>query len=422
MSESAHTLLSPLVRKLPNGLTVIAEHLPYVHSASVGVWIRTGSADEDAQHAGISHFLEHLFFKGTKTRTARELMDAIESRGGHMNAFTTREHTCLYVKTLDHHTQTAVEILADIIQHSTFCDLDKERSVILEEIASGKDSPDEHVHDLLSETMWPDHPLGRPIAGFEETVSRTKLKDVRAYKELRYRPENMYVALVGNFDEEQFFELVEDSFGGMSPGFVETVVTVPEFHADSIVEGRAIGQNHVVCAFPGISVTDPSRYAYDVLSSVLGGGSTSRLFESIREREGLAYAIFSFNAMFQAAGMFGFYAAVGPDNLQRTVDLCIDELHKMQDGPIPDEELLSNREQLKGGLLLALEGTFNRMARMVRSLMLFDRLVSVDEILEAVDRVTAGDVQRLAQSVFTKEQCALAVLGPEDVKSPVLNL
>ncbi len=422
MKDAEHTQLSPTVRTLPNGLTVVMEHLPYVHSVSVGVWIKTGSADESAEQAGISHFLEHLFFKGTETRTARELMDAIESRGGHLNAFTTREHTCLFAKTLNHHARTAIAILADIVKHSTFCDLEKERNVILEEIASGKDTPDEYVHDLLSDLTWPGHPLGRPIAGYEETVARTTLDDVRTYKDARYRPRNMYVAMVGNFDEDELFAQISEEFGELKPSDVSNNGSAPSFRAGLRLEDRPIAQDHLVCAFPSACVVDPDRYVFDMLSSTLGGGSTSRLFETIREREGLAYAIYSFNSMFLNAGMLGFYAAVAPENLQRTIDLCVNEMHELQDAPMPEQELLSNREQLKGGLLLALEGTFNRMARVVRSLMIFDRIVPVDEILDGVDAVTAEAVQKAAQKMFTQDHCALAVLGPTGDTQPNVAL
>ncbi len=418
MKDIAHTELSPTVRTLPNGLTVVMEHLPYVHSVSVGVWIKAGSVHESAEQAGISHFLEHLFFKGTETRTARELMDAIESRGGHLNAFTAREQTCLYAKTLNHHARTAIAILADIVKHSTFCDLEKERNVILEEIASGKDTPDEYIHDLLSDQVWPGHPLGRPIAGYEETVARTTLDDVRNYRNARYRPQNMYVAMVGNFDEDEFFAQISDEFGALPRLDVSNRGSAPSFNAGLRLEDRPIAQNHLACAFPGTCILDPERYVFDMLSSTLGGGSTSRLFETIREQEGLAYSIYSFSSMYLDAGAIGMYAAVAPENLQRTIDLCVDEMHKLQDAPMPEEELLSNREQLKGGLLLALEGTFNRMARMVRSLMIFDRILPVDEILADVDRVTAEDVQKAAQKTFTQDRCAVAVLGPSGDAPP----
>lgn len=413
MDSTSFTHMSPTVNTLSNGMRVVSEHLPYVHSASIGVWVRVGSVNEDAKQAGIAHFLEHLFFKGTQTRSARELMQAIESKGGHMNAFTSRETTCLYVKTLDRHVHTGIEILADIVKHSTFCDLEKERNVILEEIASGRDVPDEHVHDLLAEQAWPDHPLGRPIAGYEKTVEQTGLEEVQAFKEKWYRPENMYLSIVGNFDEGSYLEQLEDAFGSMPAAPADARWDAPTYNGGLNFEDRDIAQNHLTCGFPSVAITDPKRYTYDMLSSTFGGGSTSRLFESIREQEGLAYAIYSFNSMYVNSGMLALYAAVAPENLQRTIDLCCVEMRKLQDELVPEDELVSNREQLKGGLVLALEGTFNRMARMVRSLMLFDRVVPVEEILASVDAVTAEQIQKEAQATFRSDQCTLGILGPK---------
>jgi len=414
MSESAaHVTLAPSVRTLDNGLTVVSECLPYLHSATVGVWIRTGSANEEEEHAGISHFLEHLFFKGTKSRTSRELMDAIESRGGHMNAFTTREYTCLYVKTLDDHVPTAIEVLGDIVKNSLFSDLEKERNVILEEIASGIDVPDEHVHDMLTGALWPNHAVGRPIAGSLESVSRTDLEDVQAYKETWYRPENIVIAIVGNVDESTIFERIESEFGSIPRGTMPEQFGTPVPRACIEAIDRDIAQDHMAFAFPSCSLVDPKRYVFDMLSSTLGGGMTSRLFETIREDAGLAYSIYSFNSSLANAGMFGIYAAIAPENLQKTISLCFDELKKLCDTPISDEELQSNREQLKGGLLIALEATFNRMSRIVRSLMYFDRVMTVREILDGVDAVTAEDLQTAAQDIFTKDKCAMAILGPK---------
>lgn len=414
MSETVdHIRLMPSVRTLNNGLTVVAECLPYLHSATVGVWIRAGSANEEERYAGISHFLEHLFFKGTESRTARELMDAIESRGGHMNAFTTREYTCLYVKTLDEHVPTAIEILGDIVKHSLFSDLEKERNVILEEIASGIDVPDEHVHDILTGALWPDHAAGRPIAGSLESVARTNLEHIQEYKDTWYRPENMVVAIVGNVDEEIVFERIDNEFGPILKGKMPKQFGEPAAHACIEEVDRDIAQDHLAFAFPSCSLVDPKRYVFDMLSSTLGGGMTSRLFETIREEAGLAYSIYSFNSSMVNTGMFGIYAAIAPENLHKTIALCFDELNNLCDAPIGDEELQSNREQLKGGLLIALEATFNRMSRIVRSLMYFDRVMTVREILEGVDAVTAEDLQTAAQDIFTKDKCAMAILGPK---------
>jgi predicted Zn-dependent peptidase len=421
--ETGTTLgLAPQLHTLSNGMKVVFEHLPYVHSVSVGVWIKTGSANESSEIAGISHFLEHMFFKGTQTRTTREIMEAIESKGGHLNAFTSREYTCLYVKALDQQVDTAVDILSDIVNYSTFGDLEKERNVILEEIASGIDVPDEYVHDLLADKFWPGHPMGRPIAGYHDTVSATGLENIQTYKDAWYCPENMLVVVVGNFDSDLLLKRIEDGFESVPQNPSPKGYGTPEFGSGVLIEPRDIAQNHLTLAFPGTSITQENRYTYDMLSSTLGGGSTSRLFESIREEAGLAYSIYSYNSAHEHTGMLGMYAAIAPENLQQTLDLISKEIKELKDTPISDKELESNREQLKGGLLLALENTFNRMARMARSLMFFNEIKTVDEILEGINLVDANDIQALTQRTFNMDNHVMAVLGPATESEPSMSL
>lgn len=420
MAIAEYNALEPIVEELDNGLTVILEPLPYVYSVSTGVWIRTGSANEAPEIAGVSHFLEHLLFKGTDSRNARELMEAIERRGGQMNAFTSREYTCVFAKTLDQHVPTAIEILADIIKNPTFDDLDKERNVILEEIATSIDTPDEYAHDMLGETIWPDHPLGRPIAGYAETVAATGIDHIRAYKNAWYAPANMAVVVAGNFDPDAVLAQIRDEFASIAGPEVPQPIAPPVFSVQRNVVERDIAQNHIALGFQGTPVTAQGRYRFDVLSSILGGGSTSRLFDSIREENGLAYAIYAFNSPFRTAGMVGVYACVAHENLQRTVDLIFDETKRLADETVGADELEGNREQLKGGLLMALENTFNRMARMARSWMFFGRIVPVEEILAGVEAVTAEDVQTLAQEILPADRAALAVLGPQPSGGVVL--
>lgn len=412
MAVSEYKALEPHIETLENGLTVILEYLPYVHSVSTGIWIKTGSANESPEVAGISHFLEHMFFKGTPTRTAKQIMEEIERRGGQMNAFTSREYTCLYARTLDRHVGIGIDVLSDILKNPTFDDLDKERNVILEEIATSIDTPDEHVHDVLSERIWPEHPLGRPIAGYHDTVTATGLEEVRTYKESWYRPGRMAVIVVGNFDVDAVLEQVREAFGPIPAGESPARADSPTFSYGVELTERDIAQNHIALGFPGTPITGDRRYCFDMLSSIYGGGSTSRLFDTIREKEGLAYAIYSYNSPYLSTGMLGVYAGVGHENLDRTVQLIFEEARKLQDATVPEDELNGNREQLKGGLLMALENTFNRMARMARSWMFFDRVIPVSEILDGVNAITADDVQELAQEILRPELCAAAILGP----------
>lgn len=410
------------VSKLDNGLTVVLEPLPHVRSLTAGVWVRTGSANESERLAGVSHFLEHLVFKGTESRSARDLMDAIESRGAHMNAFTSREFTCYYVKCLDEHLDVALDILADMVQRPVLNDFEKERAVILEEIASCMDVPEEYVHDLLTQQMWPDHPLGRPVPGSIESVSGIGVDDVHAYRRQWYEPRHIIVSIAGHIDEAHARDRVAHYFGEMTPRSNGEMNTAPAFHAGVEACPMGIAQNHVALAFGSPSLLDERRHVADLLGNLLGGGSTSRLFERIREDEGLAYAVYSFHAPFATAGMLGVYAAVAPENLQKTLSITSDELRRLHREPVGDVELESNKEQLKGGLLLALEGTFNRMARLARSLIYFGEIKTIDEIIAEVDAVTSDDIQRLAVEVFHDNNAAVTILGPEPKRSVALEL
>lgn len=413
MSATSEIQLAPVIHTLANGMTVVMEHLPHVHSVSVGVWTKTGSANEVAEVAGISHFLEHMVFKGTTTRSSRQIMEAIESRGGHLNAFTSKEYTCYYVKMLDQDLDIGLDVLSDIMLHNVYSDLEKERNVILEEIAAGIDVPDDHIHDMMAGKVWPKHALGRPIAGDHDTVSNTTLDDIKAYKDSWYRADNMLVSIVGNFDESVTLGKIRNCFsdlGGTPNGYQWDT---PERQSGVIWEDRDIAQNHIALSFPGTSIVGTERFKHDMLSSIFGGGSTSRLFDTIREEAGLAYSIYSYNSMYQQTGALGVYAAVAPENAQLTLNLIAEEIKKLQDTPVSEEELDSNRAQLKGGLLLGLEGTFNRMTRMARSLMFFDRVIPVSEVLENVDSVTVDDIQKLAQTMFTPDGTTMAVLGPK---------
>jgi predicted Zn-dependent peptidase len=416
MSQTTPYAESPArVHRLANGVTVVLEPLPFLRSVSTGVWIKTGSAGESPDQCGISHFLEHLFFKGTKSRTARQLVEAIERRGGHLNAFTSRDYTCLYAKTLDDDLATAIEVLGDIIKNSTFCDFEKERNVILEEVASIEDAPEDLIHDILVERVWPDHPQGRPVTGTQESVSALTPRDVRTYFETHYRPDNIVVSLAGGFEEGAAFDLVCSEFEAIPAAPLDTIeLPPPQFAASAGRLSRDIAQSHICLAFPGPGRTDPNRFTYDVLSNALGGGATSRLFERIREKEGLAYNIYTYHSCHVRSGLLGVYAAVAAGNLTRTLDLVFKELREVRDKRLPDDEVELNRSQLKGGLLMALEGTFNRMSRLAKSLMYHGRVLPIDEIIATLDTVSGEDIHRLAQQIFTPEQCGLLVLGPDN--------
>ena len=416
VTTAAYSAEAIAIHRLPNGLTVTMECLPHLHTFSAGVWIRVGSGQEGESEAGLAHLLEHLVFKGTATRSAHDLMQAIEGRGGQFNAFTSREYTCIYVKMLARHIHMGVEILADVVKNSLFLDLEKERNVILEEIASIEDTPDEHAHDLLTTQHWPDHPMGRPVSGSTESVARLTLDDVKRFHDRWYRPQNMVVSVAGNIDQEAVLDQIVREFGELLPDTTPAEPPAPDFRAGTQFVERDITQSHICFGFPGTRVLDQERFACEMLSNTLGGGSTSRLFEKIREEEGLAYSIYSYQSSHLTAGMFGVYAAVAPGNLHRAIELSCREMRLLREDLVPEEEFESNREQIKGNILMALESTFTRMSRMAKSMLYYGRVIPVDEIIGSLDAVTPEDVQCLAQRMFTNERCALLVLGPASAR------
>jgi predicted Zn-dependent peptidase len=400
------------LRRLANGLTVAMEPLPYLHSVAAGLWIRTGSANEKASESGLAHVLEHLFFKGTESRTVHQIMSGVEGRGGHINAFTSREYTCLFVKMPSRHITEGIAILADLLKNSRFADLEKERNVILEEIAAIQDTPEDCIHDLLSEFHWPDHPLGRSISGRKETVSAFLREDVRRFFDTWYKPDRMVFSLAGNFNQDALFPLIEEEFGDIDPGCVPGGNGCPDFNSGIRAYERDISQTHVSMAFPGPPAATEKQYIGHLASNLLGGGSTSRLFERIREEEGLAYSIYSFDSCYRRTGMSGIYAAIAPENLGRTLDLIYAELRRFREETVPEDELETAREQIKGSMQMALENTFTRMSRMAKSVFFYDRIVPLEEVLAKIDAVTAEDIRAFAAETFQPENCALVTLGP----------
>jgi predicted Zn-dependent peptidase len=414
----AHIEAAPIIRRLSNGLTVAMEKLPYLRTVAAGIWIRAGSVNESAEEAGISHFLEHLFFKGTTTRTALQIVEPIERRGGQMNAFTSRDYTCLYVKVLDTQVTTAIEILCDMLKNSQWFDLEKERNVILEEIASSEDVPEDYAHDRFVSKTWPGHSLGRPIAGFTETVSSLDKARIQRYFETWYRPENMIVSVAGNFDEEEVFAQIASELEGMSGANPKQPTTPPAFSTGAEYVERDIAQSHVCFGFPAPPACHAERYAFDVLSSALGGGSTSRLFQRVREEQGLAYSIYAYVSSHFLTGILGFYAAVAPENMGLALDLCTKEIRGIRDGDMSADELDLNREQLKGNMFMALENTFNRMSRLAKCLMYYGRVLPVDEIITKVDAVSLEDIRAISEKTFRPDNASLVVLGPHVAGRP----
>ena len=398
--------------RLSNGISVVTERIPHFKSASVGIWVRAGSVNETRAINGVSHLLEHLFFKGTRTRTARQIAEALEGMGGSANAFTSREYTCVYARMLTEHVDVAVELLADLMINSTFCDLEKEKAVIAEEIQSYIDSPDEHVHDMLCSVLWRGHSLGFSITGSKQALAKLKKKTVEDYYRRWYVPSNIVIAVAGGFNNDDLQRLLERHFKKLKGTGERLSYHQPKVRSSMKIYDRAIGQTHLCIGVPGVCLTDDRRYAINLLANILGGSPISRLYQRVREDEGLAYQVNTFLGSFENAGMLGVYAALGPKQTQKAFDIIIDEMALMKRKDVPKAELRNAKEQLKGNIVLSLESTSGRMMRLARSVLTLDRVESLKTIMKRIDGVTAGEIKELAGEIFRDDVLNVAALGP----------
>jgi len=405
-----------MIRKerLANGITVLTESMPHVRSVSLGVWLRQGSRHETASRNGISHFLEHLVFKGTENRTSREIALAMESVGGQMDAFTSKETTCFYTKILDQHLPEAVDLLSDIVMRPLFdpVELERERKVVLEEIRMVEDSPDELIYDLFSESFYRSHALGRPIQGTEETVGSFSRSSLLRFFRRAYSPENILIVAAGNLKHRQLVRMIEDAFSAMEPsGNGHKRLTRPRVHAGVTTRSKKLEQLHVMVGLPSFEEKASYRYPLYVLNALLGGTMSSRLFQKIREERGLAYTVYSGVNAFMDSGFMMVYAATSPDKGREVVRLIMDELAKLRDaGPDPDE-VEASREHMKGSLMLSLESTSSRMSNLARQEIYFGRQFTLAEILRGIDRVTPEAVHEVAARMFDSPRVGLAAVG-----------
>jgi predicted Zn-dependent peptidase len=404
---------------LANGLRVLTETMPSVRSASIGIWADVGSSLERPEQRGISHLVEHMLFKGTNRRSAREIAETMDGVGGNLNAFTDKETTCYYAKVIDRHVPLALDVLSDMFLHSTFDpqELAKEQKVVLEEIKMYDDSPDELIHDLFLQTMWSHSNLGDPTIGFDSTVLAVTPDDLREHMKRHYAPDSVVVAAAGNVEHEHFTELVAEcfsSFAGTSERFEpDSPATTPA----SLIRQKDSEQAYVVLGSRGISVRDDRRFALSVMDTVLGGGMSSRLFQEIREKRGLVYTVYSFQAAYREAGLFGVYAGTSPENVQPCIDVIAEQLRALRDVKIGENELHLAKEHIKGNLTLSLEATSSRMIRLGRNEFALGRQMTPEEIEERVDAVTAREIQEIAHDLFAEEQLGLCILGPVDEAS-----
>ena len=401
-------------QKLPNGLTIITEQMQHIRSASIGIWLQTGSRDEDAEWNGISHFIEHMVFKGTKHRTAEEIARQVDSIGGNMDAFTAKECICFNVKVLDEHVPTALDILSDLVLHPNFdpADIARERGVILEEIKMDEDNPDYLVHEIFTQNFFKDHPLGKPILGTKETVKRFDRKPVVEAYGHRFAPGNIIVSAAGNLDQDRFVELVTRRFEHMKPAKNGFHSSKPKTVSRITLRNKkALEQVQLCLGVPAHPIAHEKRHAGYILNTLLGGGMSSRLFQNIRERQGLAYSIYSDLNPYRDTGCLAVYAGTSLASASKVVQSVVSEFRSLKTTPVPDEELKRSKAQLKGSLMLSLESSSARMSNLARQEMYFDRFHDLDELIEKIEAVTVEDLTGLANEFFQTESVAVTVLG-----------
>jgi predicted Zn-dependent peptidase len=402
---------------LPNGLIVLTERMDHLRSVAMGVWIKSGSRCEAAETNGISHFVEHMVFKGTRSRTAQRIAREMDSIGGNLDAFTSKETICFNVKSLADHVPIALEVLTDLVLNPIFAlpDIERERSVILEEIKIDEDNPDVLVHELFTQSFWKGHPLGKPILGTTETVKRLAQEQLFTYHSDRFHGGNMVFSAAGDLDHDRFTAAIAERFAPLTGGEAPCDLSAPQPTARIILRNkRSLEQVQICLGVPAPPITDENRYATLILNTVLGGGMSSRLFQTIREERGLAYSVYSDLSPYRDTGNLCVYAGTSAEKALQVVDLILTEFRELKAMPISIEELTRAKDQLKGNILLGLESSNSRMANLARQEMYFHQFFTADEVIARIDEVTAEQVQAMAQRLFRPESIAVTLLGRMD--------
>lgn len=399
---------------LSNGIRVVTERMPHVRSVAVGVWVGSGSRRESGAECGISHFLEHMLFKGTARRGAEEIAREVDSIGGHLDAFTGKELVGFNTKVLDEHLAIAVDILADLVLHPRFdpADIEKEKGVVLEELKMEMDNPEYQVHEIFTSHFWKGHGLGAPILGTRKTIQGFSRELLTSYHARVYSPSNLLLTAAGNLEHARLVALVEDHFGHHPAGQPLPPDSSPAPQAAVNIKKKRLQQVQLCLGVPSLPMADPNRYAGFVLNTLLGGGMSSRLFQNIRERQGLAYSVYSELTSYRDAGCLAVYAGTSADALPKVLDSVVHEFRSIVNDGIPAEELRRAKDNLKGSLMLSLESTSSRMANLARQQLYYQRFFTMDEMLNSIERVEAATVQDLARQYFRTEAISIAALGP----------
>ena len=400
---------------LPSGLRLVTEQMPQVRSVTVGVWLARGSRHESDAESGVAHFVEHMLFKGTTTRSAREIAQTIDSLGGQLDAFTAKEYASYYVKVLDEHLPVALSLLSDLVMRPAFApdDVAREQSVILEEIKMVEDAPDDLVHEVFAQQFWSRHPLGRPILGTPETVAALTADELRRYFARTYVAPNFVVAAAGHLDHAQLRDLVQRAFETLPAGAPGASTAPPSVTPGVVTRYKDIEQSHLCLGTPAYPQAHADRHAMYVMNTILGASMSSRLFQHIREDRGLAYAVFSHLTTYSDAGMVTVYAGCATEKVSQVVALTLRELRELREAEVPADELRRAKDHLKGSLMLGLESTSSRMSHLARQELFFGRHVTFDEMLASIEAVSAVDVQRVAADLFRDDCLVATTVGPE---------
>ncbi|MDQ0416892.1 putative Zn-dependent peptidase [Croceifilum oryzae] len=398
---------------LPNGVRIVAESIPHVRSIALGIWTGAGSERETPQNNGISHFIEHMLFKGTATRTARQLAESFDEIGGQVNAFTAKEMTCYYAKVLDEHFPTALDILTDMLFHSEFRseEIEKEKKVIIEEVRMVEDTPDDLVHDLLAEASLGNHSLGLPVIGTVENIQSYTRDQLLSYMNDHYHPHNVIVSIAGNLPEN-FLQQIEEKFANYSGSQVQSAMDLPVFTPQQRIKQKVTEQTHLCVGLPGLAIGNSRLYQLILLNNILGGNMSSRLFQEIREERGLAYSVFSYHSAHKETGVFAIYAGTAPGQEEEVMDVIHHTLDQVMAHGITDSELRKAKEQLKSSIMLGLESTNNRMSRLGRNEILLGRHYTLDEIMEHVTCTTLDELNEMARTTLSSPM-SLAIISPD---------
>jgi predicted Zn-dependent peptidase len=415
---------------LDNGIRIVSHEMPDHRSVSLGIWVENGSRHESEAENGLSHFIEHLLFKGTERRSAAQIAEEMDAVGGVINAFTSKEHTCYYAKVLDENLPLAIDLLTDIFLHSSFDaeEIERERSVILQEISQAEDTPDDYVHDLFNLDFFKNHPIGRPICGSEKTVNAFQRDDIVGFFKSRYRPRRVIVSTAGNFRHPALVEEMAARLSLVPDGDRQDSApsakgeTAPEMGSGVFPHAKSLEQVHLCLGVAGISQAHPKRYVAYVLNTLLGGGMSSRLFQEIREKRGKAYSVYSFSSSYKDVGYLGVYAGTSLESTEEVVELILKELQKLAAGEIKDDELSRTQGQLVGSMMLGLESTDSWMSHIARNEIYFGKSVSTEEICQKIRAVSRDDVIELADTLFGKSAMTLTLLGGFDDNFQIKNL